>query len=200
MRRIFYFSILLVLILLALSFASAFGCVPDENDGRRCSMPIRRAHREPVILATGESPDKAMEPTGEWKYIAPNTSVWYKMDDARVQLNVWLDAGGVKDVTLAIYAPDQTDLYGKPVGRGSYNKLIPEHDLFWTGRTRAYGTWYALVANYSNIAVPYRIGYERSRNRVADQCAVCHGYIIVFEDCQPADSPHCTNLRDNYGQ
>jgi hypothetical protein len=153
-----------------------------------------------VILPTGVTPEQAKEPSGEWQYLASNTSVWYKIADGGLQLTIWVDANGMGGLALAIYAPGQQDLYGTPIGRGSFNRFEP-HDLFWTGRTRAYGTWYAVVTNHNSSAVPFSLNYARSKHSVADRCSSCHGQDIEWERCVSAPgSSFCEDLRDEFGK
>ena len=199
-------SLTLVLTLLATS--SAIGCDPTDD-----ILPVYCAKITPVTptqrpLGTptntpqpkGDSPFTAQTPTGSWQFVGPRTSIWYKMQDAGLQLTIWVDANGQKGLDLAVYAPDQRDLYGKPIGRGAFNKFEPAHDLFWTGRSRATGVWYALVTNNSQSPIQYSINYSRSKHSVADRCAECHGSEIQWWDCYPPDSEHCKNLWEEYNK
>lgn len=195
-------------------------CAPDRDENITLQCNYERATRllaalnptptpVPVVMAVyipkpvpppiprGDSPNTAREPIGAWEYIGPNTSVWYKMKDGGLRLNIWLDANGQGDLTLAIYGPDQTDLYGAPVGRGSYVR-DQGHDLFWTGRSRFKGTWYALVTNYNPGAVPYKINYQRVRQKGSDFCAECHGIIVDEWDRCEHDGSFCSDLLDEY--
>lgn len=196
-KRILQLSVALTLGLVIVSFTSAFGCLMDDNDdGARC-ISFVRAKSDPIVIATGENPGLAMTPTGEWQYIAPQSSVWYKISDGGLQLTVWIDANGLNGLAMEIYAPDQTD-WSKPIGRGSFNKFEP-HDLFWTGRSRAIGSWYAMVRNDNPIAIPYNLNYSRSKHSVADRCSACHGSDIEWDRCVSAPgSNFCDQLRDEF--
>jgi hypothetical protein len=165
--------------------------------GTTTPEPTRVAHATPAPVPPGKNPDTAIEPTGKWWFIDPGATHWYKVTDNRLTLNLWLKANQQEGLGLAIFAPEQTDLYGKPVGRGAFSKFQPDYDLFWSGRTVAYGTWFATVTNYKAIPISYSLGYERKSTRPADACAACHGYIIVFEDCV-SDNGFCDRLQDDY--
>ena len=209
MKRIVGWSILLGLLLMVLAASSAFGCAPEDGEPPVRCIPTARLRAEPTpivlaipapehILPSGLNPDSAIEPTGAWQFIDPNATVWYKMTDARMQLVVWVDANGENGIALAIFAPDQHDLYGTPIGRGSPHKL-EAHDLFWTGRSIAYGTWFARVTNNSSIPISYSLNYERRSTRKADACAVCHGYGIEFDGCEDAPGGSwCGSLEEEY--
>lgn len=208
-KRMLLLSSLVALTLVWLTAPYAFGCIPDDVDPSRCiqppksSLPSRTtvaAHTVPPVAAakpSGLNPDQAMEPDGEWRYIQGNSSLWYKVTDSRLQLEIWVDANGQSGIALAIYAPDQKDLYGTPVGRGSPNQN--EHrDLFWTGRSRAWGTWYAVVTNYNPYPVNYSLFYKRVAKSTKDYCAVCHGYEINFDDCEDQGDGFCGSLEGDY--
>lgn len=196
MKSIVQGSIVLALVLILGIVPSALGYDPEDCLLSAYCTGLPTATPVPVPTPLGDSAATAREVTGEWEHIGPNTSVWYRLHDARLQLSVWLYTNGQSGVSLAIYAPDQ-DL-SKPVGRGSYNKFQPS-DLFWTGRSRAFGTWYAVITNSNPFAVAYRLEYTRSIRSTADRCSTCHGWEIEWERCEPPDSAHCTNLREEYG-
>ncbi len=222
-------SILMALALAWLTATYAFGCIPDENDPARClRFPTRLVSATgvagavnvtpvanlvppsghsalpappavPAVPATGKDPNDAIEPDGAWRYIPGNSMLWYKMTDSRLTLEVWVDANGQSGLELAIFAPEQKDLWGgKPVGRGSFNKFRPEHDLFWTGYTRAFGTWYATLTNRNASPISYSINYQRVAKYTKDFCAVCHGYEIVFDDCEDRGGNFCGGLEESY--
>lgn len=156
-----------------------------------------------VIAPPGDNPDAAQPPSGAWIYINPGQSQWYKLYDAGVQLVVWIDANGQQGLSMALYAPDQKDLYGKPIGRGSYNKFLPSHDLYWTGYTPASGaggTWYAVVTNGANTPISYNLGYKRDYNSVRARCSICHGFDIPWGDCVDNGTPWCEQLQQQYNQ
>jgi hypothetical protein len=201
-------SLLLALALILLTASYAFGCIPDDEIPDRCGkLPKATPEQRPVALAApskpqprGDSPATAIEPTGTWQFIGPYTSVWYKMNDAGLQLEIWLDAYGQSGLSMAIYAPDQKDLYGKPIGRGTFSRFQP-HDLFWTGRSSARGTWYALVTNNTPVAISYSVNYKRVIHSAADRCSTCHGFEIEWDRCESAPgSSWCSDLQKEYGQ
>ena len=197
-KRLLQWTLVLTLALLITSFTSAFGCITrNENEDRsRCLVP-ERVKTEPVALPvlTGENPSLAMTPAGDWQYIPARSFVWYKISDGGLQLTLWIDANGMQGLAMDIYAPDQTD-WSKPIGRGSFNKFEP-HDLFWTGRTRARGDWYAMVRNTNNFAIPYSLNYSRSKHSVADRCSSCHGQEIEWDRCFSAGS-FCEDLKNEF--
>lgn len=153
-----------------------------------------------AMVQPGSNPDVAQVPTGTWQFIPPGATRWYKMYVLGLQLDVWLDANRATGLSLAIYAPDQTDLYGKPIGRGSFNKFIQEHDLYWTGASSAGGYWYAVVTNSSQATLPYLLNYKRTVNSVAGRCSECHGFEIEWDRCVDHGSDFCENLQQEYQQ
>jgi hypothetical protein len=161
------------------------------------AIPAHTAHPVAAPLPPGKNPETAIEPTGQWLFIEAGATHWYKVADNRLKLEIGVSTNGQEGLGLAVFAPEQTDLYGKPIGRGAYSKFFPAYDLFWSGRTVAYGTWFATVTNYKPFPISYSISYERKSTRPADECAKCHGYIIHWEDCQSADG-FCDNLQDEY--
>ncbi len=215
-------SILMALALVWLTAPYASGCIPDDSNPTRClklpkpvvsttDVPIANlvapaghvalpsVPAVPALPATGKDPNNAIEPDGTWQYVQGNSMLWYKMTDSRLTLEAWVDANGQGGLDLAIFAPEQTDLWGgKPVGRGAYNKFRPEHDLFWTGYTRAYGTWYATLTNRNSFPVNFSINYQRVAKYTKDFCAVCHGYEIQFDDCEDRGGNFCGGLEDSY--
>jgi len=156
-----------------------------------------------VIAPPANNPDNALGPTGGWVYINPGASQWYKLYDAGVQLVVWVDANGQQGLSLALYAPDQKDLYGKPIGRGAYNKFQPSHDLYWQGYTPASGAgaiWYAVVTNGANAPMSYNLGYKRDYSSVRARCSVCHGFEIPWDECVDNGNTWCEDLQGQYNQ
>jgi hypothetical protein len=157
------------------------------------TLLVAAAHPQP-----GANPNTAQAPTTAWQFIGPNESHWYKMSDAGLELVIWLDAHGQAGLSLAIYAPEQTDLYGKPIGRGSFNKFQPTHDLYWTGYTRARGTWYAVVTNGTQSPISYNLNYKRVVNSVAGRCSACHGFEIEWDRCVSHGNNWCEDLKKEY--
>jgi hypothetical protein len=153
----------------------------------------------PTPTPSGTSPESAREPNGSWGYIEGNSKIWFWVTDSRMKLEIWLDAHRQKGISMLIYAPDQKDLWiAKPVGRGTANSLQPEHDLFWAGKTAAFGKWYVLVQNDNSFPVNFSINFDRVATRVADRCAVCHGYDITFDGCDDGGSDWCEGLEEEF--
>ena len=161
-------------------------------------IPTRTPTGTPLPPAT--NPDSAREPNGAWAYLDPGATHWYKMNDTGLQLSVWIDANGQQGLSMAIFAPEQKDLYGRPIGRGSFNRSEAWHDLFWTGYTRAYGTWFAQVTNGASFPISYSLNYKRTLNSVAGRCSECHGFEIEWDRCVSHGSNWCENLKEEYLQ
>lgn len=202
-------SMVLAVTLILATAPYALSCSPEGDGQTSCvRLPLPPSRPQPVVSQVaavnmpkfGTSPDSAVEPLGSWQTIAPNETHWYKMNDAGMLLQVWVDANGqARDgMAMAIYAPDQKDLYGKPVGRGSFNASMPSHDLFWTGRTNAVGVWYAEVSNRSQAPISYTLDYKRVIASVSGQCSVCHGFNIEWDRCHDNGTPFCENLQQQY--
>jgi len=135
---------------------------------------------------------------GGWEWIPANSSVWYKMSDAHsLQVQIWVFANGQGGLLLDVYAPDQKDLYGKPVGRGSLNKNYPGADLFYSGRSAAYGIWYARLTNTNPFPVLYSIRYTQTTPTLGNVCDNCHKAIGYNWDACP-DPAFCQKLHDYY--
>ena len=204
------FSILLALVLMAVTVPYALGCQPDGMNPSQCVRlpdppPADPPTAVPVAAITvplfGTNPNNAVVPMGTWVSINPNETHWYKMDDSGMELRIWVDANGQgrNGLGLAIFAPDQHDLYGKPVGRGSFNPGLPAHDLFWDGYTVANGVWYAQVTNLTKTPISYNLNYEHVINSVAAGCSLCHGYNISdWGRCQDRGNNLCQGLQGNY--
>ncbi len=179
----------------------------DDLFSYRCSRFTLEPTVQPTTVAVavvkpkpGINPETAVEPNGTWEFISPNATHWYRMNDAGLELRIWLDANGQRGLSLAIYGPDQRDLYGKPVGRGAFNKFEPSHDLYWTGFTTARGTWYALVTNNGQATIPYSLNYRRVINSVAGRCSACHGFEIEWDRCVSHGNDFCGDLQKEYTQ
>lgn len=139
----------------------------------------------------------------DWTWIDPNTSIWYKMDDGHgFQLQIWLFANGQSGLSFDVYAPDQQDLYGKPIGRGSFNKSQANigADLFYSGRTQAHGVWHLKVNNSNSIPVAFSLKFTRTLPTMSNVCDVCHKLIGTdWDSCtNGANSEHCQLLQDYY--
>ncbi len=132
---------------------------------------------------------------GHWDWIVANSSVWYKMDDGHsLQLEIWVFANGQSGLSLDVYAPEQTDLYGKPVGRGALNKNYPGADLFYSGRSSAYGIWYARLTNNNSVPTSYSFRFTRT-TPTGDACSSCHK-TIGYDWNACSDPAFCQQLHD----
>jgi hypothetical protein len=214
-------SILIALALVWLTASYAFGCIPDDQNTNQCirlprvtqvalvssditlrPTPASHAVFAPAAGKPGAAnPDVAGEPTGNWEWIAPYATVWYKVSDTRMALDVWVDANRQGGLALAVFAPEQTEWWNStPVGRGSFNASQPEHDLFWTGHTRAYGSWNIRLTNHNDFPVSYSLNYFRKAISQANYCASCHGYDIdEWDRCENRGNDNfCGNLEGNY--
>ncbi len=213
-------STLIALALVWLTASYAFGCIPDDQNTNQCtrfsrvkvalvsseitSRPTPASHAL-IAPAAGKpgaaNPDVAGEPTGNWEWIAPYATVWYKVSDTRMALDVWVDTNRQGGLALAVFAPEQKEWWNStPVGRGSFNPSQPEHDLFWTGHTRAFGSWNIRLTNNNDYAVSYSLNYFRKAVSQANYCAVCHGYDIdEWDRCETRGNDNfCGNLEGNY--
>jgi hypothetical protein len=168
-------------------------CVPTEDEVPRCVRVIARTSAQvilpspPAVLPAppplasqqvkaaspassprGTSTADAFSISDSWQTVGPNGVGWWNLGygrDAQI-LEVWLDSQMPDSLGLAVFAPDISDGLSastKPTGRGSYNKFEPNHALKWRGQSPREGTWYALVTNSSQSAVPYRVGFQRTQ-------------------------------------
>ena len=145
--------------ILAATAAPASACIPDDSN-KTCIYPRIGLSRAPtsataseVALAAGatwrgDSPDHALDITGNWTTIEPGASIWYKTPDSSSyrEIEVWIDSPVQNALDLSLYSPDQqigTWADWKPVGRGSFNKGQPEHALTWVAAYARSGIWYA---------------------------------------------------------
>lgn len=134
---------------------------------------------------------------GNWTWIEPNSSTWYKLYGGTLQVLVWLFANGQSGITFDVYAPDQKDLYGKPVGRGSFNPSQRPADLFYSGRTQAGGIWYVRVNNHNPFPVSYSLRYTTSIPAIKNVCDACHIPLgdLMFDRCvSGSNSTFCDDL------
>ncbi len=137
---------------------------------------------------------------GNWTWIAPNSSTWYKMDDGRsLQVDVWLFANGQSGLSFDVYAPEQKDLWGsKPIGRGAFDKSQANVgvDLFYTGRSVAYGVWYVRVNNGNSFPVSYSLRFTRTTpTGLRNVCEGCHSGNMDWGSCQGS---MCADLHSLY--
>jgi TolB protein len=118
---------------------------------------------------TGTSPNDPLAISGEWQFIAPNTSLWfyfdYVADRTRAKATIAINTSGIDGLKLAIYTPAQAidwqrDSTIEPVGRGTpYRDTVTGNitrDLFWWGAFNRSDRYFAVVTNDT----PYTIYYQ----------------------------------------
>ncbi len=134
---------------------------------------------------------------GNWDWIPANSSIWYWMDDGHsLQVQIWVFANGQQGLALDVFAPEQKDLYNsRPIGRGSLNKNFPGADLFYSGRSQAYGIWYAKLTNNNPFAVNYSMRYTRTTPSLGNVCDNCHK-AIGYDWNACSDPAFCNKLYD----
>ena len=113
----------------------------------------------------GDSPYTAREMTGNWETLAPQASVWYRVNNENnFYLDVWMDTYGRPGVTFAVYSPEQMNNLSAatvPKGRSAAIKTDTTHDWWWKG-AQAIGIWHVLVTNTTATPMQYRINYKPS--------------------------------------
>lgn len=143
----------------------------------------------------------ALTSPANWTWIDANSSTWYRInDDYGLQVEIWLFANGQKGLAFDVYAPEQKDFSAKPVGRGSFNKSQANigADLFYSGRTWAYGTWYVRVNNGNSIPVSYSIRFTDTIPTLGgNTCDSCHK-IIGYNWASCSGSQFCSQLHQLY--
>ena len=181
-------SIALLALMFAASTASpADACIIGPDSDFECGwiprpQPAPTSTPTPVALKivnipSGDSPTTARDITGAWQSIPPGGSVWYKTpySDGYRNIELWVDSPAQNALGLALFSPDQqvgawTDW--KPVGRGTFNARQPEHVLAWIAGYARSGVWFALIQNYTNAPVSYRLAGNLSSADVKK----CHSY------------------------
>lgn len=141
----------------------------------------------------------ALTSPANWTWIDANSSTWYQINDGHgFQLKVWLFANGQNGLSFDVYAPDQKDLYGKPIGRGSFNKSQANigADLFYTGRSQATGVWHLRVNNGNSFPVSYSIRFTRTIPQLGNVCDSCHK--LIGTDWASCQGDMCQSLHDYY--
>lgn len=172
-RLIILVSILLcVLTFLMAMTAPASACAPEDESSAVCSNWRIRPTVTPTFTATpvvvaatptprSDSPATARNITDTWSSIAPGASIWFKTDysDGSRNIELWVDSPIQDALGLSIFSPDQMDAWwsARPVGRGTFNKGQPQHVLTWVASYAEAGVWYALLQNYTNSPVSYRL-------------------------------------------
>jgi hypothetical protein len=135
-----------------------------------------------------------------WTWIDANSTIWYKMDDGHsLQLEVWLFANGQKGLSFDVYAPEQKDFSQKPIGSGSFNKSMANIgvDLFYSGRSIAYGIWYLRINNSNSFPVSYSLRFTRTLPTILKNvCEACHIGNMDWGSCRGS---MCADLHQLYG-
>lgn len=189
MRRIAVFSCaVLFLGLLAASVSTARACDPSDFDAPAnliwCEVRFKPPAPPPtptrVFVAqapsaavtplavsaqkAGDSPDTALEITGNPQTIAPGSTLWYKIGINGSHIDFWLLAYGQPGLGFVVYAPNQNlqSPDTRPVGGGSYPAGDP-NTLRWAGGSfRQIGTWFARVTNSTGSTLTYLMGSSES--------------------------------------
>jgi hypothetical protein len=141
-------------------------------------------------------PYNAPAPSATEVYIKPLSSVWYSADDRGRRLSIWMNANHQSGLEVAIYAPDQTDVWNtRPIGVGAPGQGF---DFFWTGRSRMKGTYRIRITNTNDFSVPYTLGAQAVSDKNGDLCKDCHGNIEDEWDRCEHDGSFCEDLKDQY--
>lgn len=189
---------------LAATTTPAVACYPDDSSDSLClHWGIRASSSAPTLAPTatstprGDSPNHALDITGNWTTIEPGASVWYRTpnSDGYRDIELWIDSPAQNALSLSLFSPDQqigSWADWKPVGRGTFNKGQPEHALTWIAAYARSGVWYALVQNFSAAPVSYKL----DGNVSSTDTKTCHGYwenlrgaMIYWIDCNPLHNP-----------
>lgn len=159
--------------------------------------PAAPAAPAAAAVAGSKDPFNAPAPTGQWAYIEPHATVWYRVNDGWRRLNVWMNDNHAQGLTLAIYGPDQTDVWSsKPAGMGTPGAGF---DFWWTGRSATKGLWTLRLTNTTDHAMPYNLNGGSFSETAGDMCRNCHGNIQSdqFDKCQHPGS-WCKDLKREY--
>ncbi len=149
-------------------------------------------------MCPGASSAPPLNAPGGWDTIPANSSLWYSMADGHgLQVQVWILANGQQGLSLDMYAPDQQDLYGKPVGRGSFNRNFPGTDLHYSGRTWASGVWHARLTNNTSAPISFSARYTLTTPTLGNSCDNCHK-LIGYNWSGCADQGFCDKLHSYY--
>ncbi len=151
----------------------------------------------PAPAATGSTdPYNAPTPAGVEVYIPAHSTRWYSVSDGFRRLTMWIDANRQTGLQVAIYGPDQQDVWSsKPVGRPNPGE---GHDFFWTGRSAFKGDWKVKIINDNDFAVPYTFTAMAVSDKNGDLCRACHGNIEDEWDRCEHDGSFCEDLKDQY--
>jgi hypothetical protein len=174
--------------------------VGDSPDTARIPIYI---HPENCIdaMCPEQKGAPALTAAQAWVWIDKNSSTWYKMDDGHsFQLEIWLFANGQQGLSMDVFAPEQRDHLwdAKPIGRGSFNKNQANigTDLYYSGRSQAYGIWYVRVTNGNSFPVSYSIRYTRTIPQLNNVCDSCHK--LIGTDWGSCQGSMCSNLHALY--
>ncbi len=92
-------------------------------------------------------------PTGAWRTLDPNSSVWYKIGQGGNHIEAVLQAQPLDGTRMEVYAPNVWD---HPIGVGSRQRGVD--GLVWSGgRWEEYGDWLARITNDTPNPVQYRL-------------------------------------------
>lgn len=101
---------------------------------------------------SGASPSYPRATTGSWDTLGAGASVWYRIGNGGVHMDVFLDTSA-NNVSLAVYAPNQ---FHKPIGYGTPHKGSDR--LAWAGgHWKSQGAWVAQVTNGNPMPISYRL-------------------------------------------
>ena len=136
-----------------------------------------------------------------WTSLDAASSTWYKMDDGHsFQLKVWVFANGQQGLSMEVFAPEQRDHLwdAKPIGRGSLDKSQANSgvDLFYSGRSAAYGVWYVKLNNNTSAPISYSIRFTRTIPQLGNVCDSCHA--LIGTDWGSCQGDMCSNLHALY--
>ena len=114
--------------------------------------------------ASGTSPNDALYPIGATQTVAENSAQWYKFDvgGRKAAVSATLDADSASGLRLEIYTPEQIAAWQNGEALKSIGVASPQpaHTLGWSGVFNQSGTYFAVVYNDSDSAVPVRVRVE----------------------------------------
>lgn len=148
------------------------------------------------VIPGSRDPYNAPAPSGTEVYVQPHSTIWYSADDRGRRLSIWMNANHQSGLEVAIFAPDQTDLWNtRPIGVAASGQGF---DFFWTGRSRMKGTYRIRITNTNDFSVPYTLGAQAVSDKNGDLCKDCHGNIEdEWDRCEHSGS-FCEDLKDQY--
>ena len=120
------------------------------------------------IMSGGNSPLNSLNP-GAWMVLDSGASAWYRIGSGGVQMEVFLEADIISNMTMAVYAPGQLN---RPIGMGT-TYARDSSRLAWNGgHWNSEGDWLALVTNRNATSVHYRV--TSSAHDISNK--TCHSY------------------------